>query len=276
MWSIFLLLCLQLNSFTNASFNDIENVTAAFSVCHDFDGTDDECNELPDQWDKSSLEVDKKNPNYFCTQEGTKLTMYYSNKGEDMTFSKWEWQLYKVESSGGGQKMKPIGDAIDGGFLPNIMKNQSGELSTIIKQLDKGYYAFKVLRPSGHGNGNSGGNNKEDGRSFMWTEKVEVKKLCSESSKTESAEPIEQPKEEIKTESENAPTDSQEELSTDNNPSEIENSSTEEETEVDSNVNNKTETPSEEEEVKNTEQQDKQEEKDESTEETTTENKDEE
>ena len=174
-WNLLLILTLQLNHYTNASFNDIEEVAGFISICSDFEGTDKFCEPLG--WDNSSLKLINNGVTVACINEAYTFTLRYKNDGENMTHSIWDWELFKVEGS--GQNATPVGDSLAVGIVPKVMKNKDGKVEVTLNNVENGQYKFKIWRPIGHGGNNSGGNNQENERSFIWSDSVKLNFTCT-------------------------------------------------------------------------------------------------
>lgn len=174
-WYLLILTGIQLNSYTNAAFNDIEEVTASLHVNWDVDEDAD------NDWDKSSLDFDKPwlkrggacNPPYLYAE------IY--NDGEDMTHSVWRWELYQVSNA-----KNIIGSVLESGIINPIASSNVGKIETTdLKSLPgEGTYRFKVLKPDRPGN------------DVIWSEPIKIKG-CSPKSiiEVEVAEPEIEPEE---------------------------------------------------------------------------------
>ncbi|MHC0037573.1 amyloid fiber anchoring/assembly protein TapA [Pseudoneobacillus sp. C159] len=157
-WSLFLLTILQLNSFTNASFNDVEELSASLHVKWPFD----EDNQNP--WDKSSLAFSTSGLKRGATCSPPYIYAEIYNSGADMTFSIWSWELFKV---GKGKASKtPQGPALDSGIVEKIKSDNKGRIDSSSTQLTDGNYRFKVTKPD------------RPGQDHIWSEVIEIKN-CS-------------------------------------------------------------------------------------------------
>lgn len=147
-WYLFIFAGLQMVSFTNAAFNDIENQTAEIHV------------KWPvEEWDKSSLDFDNMKSGGSCSPPV--IYAEIKNTGEDMTFSVWSWELYQVEK---GQK-KILGSVLDSGEVPMIEHGKIGRITAnpIQGSLTDGFYRIKVTKPD------------RPGKDEIWSEPIEIK-----------------------------------------------------------------------------------------------------
>lgn len=158
-WYFIIISTLQLNSFTNASFNDVEELDSSLHVSW-----------YIDDWDKSSLSFDGM-------QSGGKCGRVYAgiSRGKNpIQFSTWKYDVFKVSES-----KTPIGNPIDTGFVSKEDINESDRVATMVsnKITENGKYQFRVRRPLGHP-----GNNQPDpeGYTYMWSEAVIEVKDCTQ------------------------------------------------------------------------------------------------
>lgn len=139
LWYGFLILGMQWDTGTNASFNDIEKVSATIE-------TD------VWSWDRSSLQFSDKNKGYgFCSSE---IKSFYSeliNVGEKMMGSS-AFEIYYVESGEGPNKKNP-GVKIFTGEIPALKSGQTIRLlyTPDLPTLKTGKYKFKAYQRPGHG-----------------------------------------------------------------------------------------------------------------------------
>lgn len=133
-----------MNSFTNASFNDVEKVNGSLAVEGD--------------WDKSSLTmgtiIDKT-----CGE----ISVTVSTNQNPILYSTWRYYVYKVSAS-----KTPIGEPIDSGVIPPMQGNSSFTIVST-KVVENGTYQFKLRRPMGHP-----GNVEPDGYSYIWSDPITV------------------------------------------------------------------------------------------------------
>jgi YqxM protein len=152
-WYFFIIAALQINSFTNASFNDVEELQASLHVSWPVD-----------EWDKSSLDFDPSSKTLERGGTCSPTPFVYAeifNDGEDMTFSTWTWELFKVKKG-----KNPISGVLDSGEVETIKAQQIGiiQTSSQLQNLDgNGTYRFKVTKPDRPGN------------DAIWSEPIEIK-----------------------------------------------------------------------------------------------------
>jgi YqxM protein len=188
-WYFTMISALQLNSFTNAAFNDVEEQDASLHVSW-----------YIDDWDKSSLSFDGMQKGGQCGRIFADIS-----RGENkIIFSTWVYEVFKVSKS-----KTPIGDAIDSGVVSKNDINQSVRTARLVSEkiTENGKYQFRVRRPLGHPGDNQP---DEQGYSYMWNEGVIEVKDC--------VEPLATPKEEQKQETSEGTTNNDET----NSPSEKE------------------------------------------------------
>lgn len=161
-WYLLIFSLVQLNSFTNAAFNDVEEIQASLHVKWPID-----------EWDKSSLDFDVAG----LTRGGTclppKVFAEIFNAGEDMTFSTWKWELFKV---GKGQETKtPISPVLESGEVPIIKANKIGRIETMNLQSlpGDGNYRFKVTKPD------------RPGQDVIWSEPIVIEGCSVQKEQTE-------------------------------------------------------------------------------------------
>ncbi|MEL3970698.1 amyloid fiber anchoring/assembly protein TapA [Rossellomorea oryzaecorticis] len=171
-WYFMMISALQLNSFTNAAFNDVEEQDASLHVSW-----------YIDDWDKSSLSFDGMQKGGQCG----KIFADISRGENKIIFSTWVYEVFKVSKS-----KTPIGEAIDSGVISKNEINQSDRTARLVSEkiTENGKYQFRVKRPLGHPGDNQP---DEQGYSYMWNEGVIEVKDC--------VEPLATPKEERKQES---------------------------------------------------------------------------
>lgn len=175
-WYLFIFAGLQANSFTNAAFNDVEELNASLHVKWPID-----------EWDKSSLDFDVKGLERGGTCEPPpSLYAEIYNDGEDMTFSTWSWELFKVDN---GKKV-PISGVLDKGVVPMIKAKEKGMIKTSenLGTIQAGTYRFKVTKPD------------RPGQDAIWSEPIEIKdcptlKKSSSEQETKVEEPAAETKE---------------------------------------------------------------------------------
>lgn len=150
-WYLLIFSVVQMNSFTNAAFNDVEELQASLHVKWPID-----------EWDKSSLDFDVAGLVRGGTCLPPKVFAEIFNTGEDMTFSSWKWELFKV---GKGQDTKtPISPVLESGEVPMIKANEKGRIETTNLQSlpGDGNYRFKVTKPD------------RPGQDVIWSEPIEI------------------------------------------------------------------------------------------------------
>lgn len=164
-WYLLIFSLVQLNSFTNAAFNDVEEIHASLHVKWPID-----------EWDKSSLDFDVAG----LTRGGTclppKVFAEIFNAGEDMTFSTWKWELFKV---GKGQETKtPISPVLESGEVPMIKANEKGKIETTNLQSlpGDGIYRFKVTKPD------------RPGQDVIWSEPIVIEDCSVQKVQTKQSE----------------------------------------------------------------------------------------
>lgn len=229
-WYFFVLSAIQLNTFTNAAFNDIEQVSASLHVKWPID-----------EWDKSSLDFDPKgitlNRGGTCGPPSNIFAQIY-NDGEDMTFSTWKWELFKVGE--GNENKTPIGEALDIGEVEMIKAGEIGTIESTATIIENGNYRFKVTKPD------------RPGQEVIWSEAIEIKncgKAKSQSIETTSENSTEMTE---KTETNESPTDiktedtEQVKQTEENDYSNNQNTSVEEDTKEENDSNKSLETNTEE------------------------------
>jgi YqxM protein len=170
-WYFMMISALQLNSFTNAAFNDVEEQDASLHVSW-----------YIDDWDKSSLSFDGM-------QKGGQCGRIFSDisRGENkIIFSTWVYEVFKVSKS-----KTPIGEAIDSGVVSKNDINQPDRTARLVSEkiTENGKYQFRVRRPLGHPGANQP---DEQGYSYIWNDGVIEVKDC--------VEPLVSPKEKQKQE----------------------------------------------------------------------------
>jgi YqxM protein len=170
-WYFMMISALQLNSFTNAAFNDVEEQDASLHVSW-----------YIDDWDKSSLSFDGM-------QKGGQCGRIFSDisRGENkIIFSTWMYEVFKVSKS-----KTPIGEAIDSGVVSKNDINQPDRTARLVSEkiTENGKYQFRVRRPLGHPGDNQP---DEQGYSYIWNDGVIEVKDC--------VEPLASPKEKQKQE----------------------------------------------------------------------------
>jgi YqxM protein len=154
-WYFIIISGIQLNSYTNASYNDIEEVNNSLQVNWGIPDVD--------EWDKSSLNFDGSIVTGTCGKITTTI-----NTGENpIIYSTWRYFVYKVPDKG---KKEPIGDAKDTGVVP-LMKGNSTVILESTKIIENGTYRFQVRRPLDHP-GNS--DLDENGYSYFWSDPIEI------------------------------------------------------------------------------------------------------
>ncbi len=145
---------MQLNTFTNASFNDIENVNASLHVSWPWPNEE--------EWDKSSLDFDPQGTTLkrggSCNPPNIFAEIY--NGGEDMTYSTWTWELFRVGK--GNQSKVPQSPALDSGEVEKIQSGKIGKIESNASLDGNGDYRFKVTKPDRPGN------------PFIWSEVIEI------------------------------------------------------------------------------------------------------
>jgi YqxM protein len=177
-WYVVMISAMQFNTFTNAAFNDIEEINASLHVKWPID-----------EWDNSSLDFDPDGVE--LDRGGTCIPPYvYAeiyNDGEDMTFSTWTWELYKVQN---GQKI-PISPVLESGEVPMIQANTISLIKTSnLQSLTEGTYRFKVNKPD------------RPGQDAIWSEPITVSG-CTQLAAPKTAEPKQETQPVKETESNN-------------------------------------------------------------------------
>ncbi|MBS8266600.1 amyloid fiber anchoring/assembly protein TapA [Mesobacillus boroniphilus] len=142
---------IQLNTYTNAAFNDVEKVRASVQVSWPID-----------EWDKSSLSF-----NFAGLERGGSCDPPYVftdvyNAGEDMTFSTWKWELFMVGE--GKDSKNPISPVLESGEVPQITANKAGRIETSNLQSlpGNGQYRFKITKPA------------HPGKEAIWSDVIKV------------------------------------------------------------------------------------------------------
>lgn len=161
-WYLLIFTVIQLNSFTNAAFNDVEELQASIHVKWPID-----------EWDKSSLDFDVAGLESGGSCQPPEVYAEIFNDGEDMTFSTWTWELFKV---GKGQETKtPISPVLESGEVPMIKAGEKGRIvTTNLQELPgDGQYRFKVTKPD------------RPGQEAIWSEPIEIVGCIVEKVKTE-------------------------------------------------------------------------------------------
>jgi YqxM protein len=153
---------MQLNSFTNASFNDVEGLSSSLHV-----------NWPVDEWDKSSLDFDKGSLQRGGTCDPSYIFAEIYNAGEDMTFSTWSWELFEVGN--GNLSKTPVGPALDKGEVPKILSGKKGKIESSGTISSNGKYRFKVTKP------------ERQGQVTIWSERIEISGCSSGKEKKESS-----------------------------------------------------------------------------------------
>ncbi|WP_158651470.1 amyloid fiber anchoring/assembly protein TapA [Mesobacillus jeotgali] len=171
-WYLLIFTVIQLNSFTNAAFNDVEELQASIHVKWPID-----------EWDKSSLDFDVAGLERGGSCQPPVVYAEIFNDGEDMTFSTWTWELFKV---GKGQETKtPISPLLESGEVPMIKAGEKGRIvTTKLQELPgEGQYRFKVTKPD------------RPGQEAIWSEPIEIEGCIVEKVKTEQSVTEEKPTE---------------------------------------------------------------------------------
>lgn len=156
LWYFMIIGGIYLNGYTNASFNDIENVTASFHVS--WTSEDDS-----KEWDKSSLEFRKQGGG--CDVIWAEI----KNGGNKNMAGPSKFEIYFVES---GNPKK--GEMIFQGVIPPL---KSGETTTLTFSnpiaFGNGIFKFKGYQRPGHPNsdGNNGKNNGNK-EGALWSEDI--------------------------------------------------------------------------------------------------------
>ncbi len=150
-WYIFIFTSINLVSETNASLNDIEEVTGSLTVNIPHSTEED--------WDKSSLNFDG------ATTTGTcgKISTTINTNDNPMLFSIWVFDVYKMKSGN-----TPDGESLDSGTVP-FMKANSSTIISSENIVENGIYKFRIRRPLGHP-----GKSDPDGYSYFWSDPIEV------------------------------------------------------------------------------------------------------
>lgn len=159
-WYCTIITGLQLNTNTNAAFNDVENVVASIHVSWPID-----------LWDKSSLNFENMETGGKCSPPYiyTKL----KNDGEDMEFSTWSWELYQISGMQGGSP-NLVGEALDSGVITPIKAGEIGIIESYPENLVNGKYRFIITRPDRPGSG------------ARWSEEVKINNCQTPSTLTDS------------------------------------------------------------------------------------------
>ena len=171
-WYLLIFTVIQLNSFTNAAFNDVEELQASIHVKWPID-----------EWDKSSLDFDVAGLERGGSCQPPEVYAEILNVGEDMTFSTWTWELFKV---GTGQETKtPISPVLESGEVPMIKAGEKGRIiTTKLQELPgDGQYRFKVTKPD------------RPGQEAIWSEPIEIAGCTAGKEKTEQSVTEEKPNE---------------------------------------------------------------------------------
>jgi YqxM protein len=158
---------LQLTSFTNASFNDVEEISSTLQVNWPVDTVN--------EWDKSSL---KFKPDGISLQRGGTCNPPYIfaeiyNAGEDMTLSIWSWELFEVGN--GNLSKTPVGPSLDNGVVPKILSGKKGKIQSSGTLSSNGKYRFKVTKP------------EKPGQDAIWSEEIEISGCSSGKTKIENS-----------------------------------------------------------------------------------------
>jgi YqxM protein len=172
-WYLLIFTVIQLNSFTNAAFNDVEELQASIHVKWPID-----------EWDKSSLDFDVAGLERGGSCQPPEVYAEIYNDGEDMTFSTWTWELFKV---GKGQETKtPISPVLESGEVPMIKAGEKGRIiTTKLQELPgDGQYRFKVTKPD------------RPGQEAIWSEVIEIEGCIAGKVETEQTVTEEKPNEE--------------------------------------------------------------------------------
>ncbi|WP_198135642.1 amyloid fiber anchoring/assembly protein TapA [Mesobacillus selenatarsenatis] len=173
-WYLLIFTVIQLNSFTNAAFNDVEELQASIHV------------KWPvDEWDKSSLDFDVAGLERGGSCQPPEVYAEIYNNGEDMTFSTWTWELFKV---GTGQETKtPISPVLESGEVPMIKSGEKERIvTTKLQELPgDGHYRFKVTKPD------------RPGQEAIWSEPIEIEGCIAGKVETEQTVTEEKPTESI-------------------------------------------------------------------------------
>ncbi|WP_077324511.1 amyloid fiber anchoring/assembly protein TapA [Virgibacillus siamensis] len=180
-WCCLLIAGTYFNTYTNASFNDIEEVTGKIHV-----DWEQEIEDPPGdgQWDKSSLESLTGSGDYgFSCKNGVfELYSYIKNKNgsEPMAGpSKFEVQ-YAPDGQKGPNKPHP-GEIIFEGVIPALDSGEKAKLVFETDNLQPGKYVFKAYQRPGH-----------PGKSTPWGGKIEITQeeidACFGTPETESQE----------------------------------------------------------------------------------------
>nr|WP_290369511.1 amyloid fiber anchoring/assembly protein TapA [Pseudoneobacillus rhizosphaerae] len=162
LWCFLLITIMQLNSFTNASFNDVEELSSSLHV-----------NWPVDEWDKSSLDFDKGSLQRGGTCNPPYIFAEIYNDGEDMTFSTWSWELFEVGN--GNLSKTPIGPSLDNGVVPKILSDKKGKIESSGTISSNGNYRFKVTKT------------ERPGQDTIWSEKIEISGCSSGKEKKENS-----------------------------------------------------------------------------------------
>ncbi|MGD7022841.1 hypothetical protein ACQCVK_09625 [Rossellomorea vietnamensis] len=144
----------QLNSYTNASFNDVEQAGVHIKW---------------EIWDKSSLSFNGQESGGQCGN------VYADIKRGNVlvTDSVWQFELFEVSKA-----KTPIGAPIDTGEVPKGEINQNGVARLISNKVtENGSYQFRVTRPPGHKAKNQP---DEEGATHIWNEGLIIIEDCNE------------------------------------------------------------------------------------------------
>lgn len=160
LWYGFLILGMQWDTGTNASFNDIEKVNSAIGTA-------------VWSWDRSSLQFLDENTGYgFCNSEIKGFYSDLANIGEQMMGST-VFEIYYVQSGEGPNKNNP-GVKIFTGEVPALKSGQTIRLlyTPDLSTLKPGKYKFKAYQRPGHGDPQ--GKDPSSGLKELWGQEIEV------------------------------------------------------------------------------------------------------
>ncbi|MDA1474861.1 amyloid fiber anchoring/assembly protein TapA [Bacillus changyiensis] len=172
----------QLNQNTNASFHDVERSSFSMKAGTKFKDVNDK------QWDGSDLTFKKQTSTKGKIPESLPLFAEVNNHGDQMTTSKWKWELHKVESSS-----KPLkdGKVIDKGTVSKEIHDGVYRIEST-RELSEGKYAFKLIKPKGHPD-------FKGKKSYIWSKVIELKESKEKESSKETRDSKEEKKETTKT-----------------------------------------------------------------------------
>lgn len=162
-WTSLIIVGTQINSYTNASFNDIEDLTASLDVAE---------GEPPGDgiWDRSSLEF-SANGYGFCTEGIKGLFSDLINSGDGDMAGKSLFEVHYVEDGPGPNKNHP-GTVIYQGEIKALKSNELTRLiyAQDLDSLAPGKYKFKAYHRPGHGDPNN--NNPDADLKSIWGEQT--------------------------------------------------------------------------------------------------------